>query len=326
MPNGHSNSSKPNSVTHFVGVPTMSWDLLEAPSFSTRDTSSLKSVGGGGAPMPPELVQRIEDNFPNGRPGLGYGMTETNAYGPQNAGTMFVENPTSTGKCVPVMDMRVTDPEGNELPTRRDGRDLVSWSDVDLGVLESPRCHRRDNAGRLAPDRRPRAPRRGGIRVRERPRQRHGASRRREHLLHRGRGGDLRTSSGLRNGRVRRAPRPVGGGTRLSRHGEAGGGPLRKLRRFRSSSPSASPSSRCRRSSPSLPSHSLATPAARSSSATCGMRSAHRSGSAQTSPLGAQLRMLLTSAKVLSRSVTRTPSAVPLMVNAGSSPVRNSAE
>ena len=108
-------------VTHFVGVPTMSWDLLESPSFATRDTSSLKSVGGGGAPMPPELVQRIEDNFPNGRPGIGYGMTETNAYGPQNAGTMFVENPTSTGKCVPVMQIRITDPDGVELATGETG-------------------------------------------------------------------------------------------------------------------------------------------------------------------------------------------------------------
>lgn len=109
------------SVTHFVGVPTMSWDLLEAPSFATRDTSSLRAVGGGGAPMPPELVQRIEENFPNGRPGLGYGMTETNAYGPQNSGDMFVANPTSTGKCVPIMDIKITDADGNELPIGETG-------------------------------------------------------------------------------------------------------------------------------------------------------------------------------------------------------------
>ena len=108
-------------VTNFVGVPTMSWDLLEAPSFTTRDTSSLVSVGGGGAPMPPELVQRIEDNFPNGRPGLGYGMTETNAYGPQNAGNAFVNNPTSTGRVVPVMELRVTDADGNVLPAGSTG-------------------------------------------------------------------------------------------------------------------------------------------------------------------------------------------------------------
>lgn len=108
-------------VTNFVGVPTMSWDLLEAATFAERDTSSLKSVGGGGAPMPPELVKRIEDNFSAGRPGLGYGMTETNAYGPQNAGDDFVQNPTSTGRVVPIMSLRVTDPEGNVLESGETG-------------------------------------------------------------------------------------------------------------------------------------------------------------------------------------------------------------
>jgi long-chain acyl-CoA synthetase len=108
-------------VTNFVGVPTMSWDLLEAETFAERDTSSLKSIGGGGAPMPPELVKRIDDNFTGGRPGLGYGMTETNAYGPQNAGDDFIEHPTSTGRPVPIMDLKVTDPLGNTLPTGETG-------------------------------------------------------------------------------------------------------------------------------------------------------------------------------------------------------------
>ncbi len=108
-------------VTNFVGVPTMSWDLLEADTFADRDTSSLRSVGGGGAPMPPELVKRIDENFQRGRPGLGYGMTETNAYGPQNAGDDFVNNPKSTGRAVPIMDVRVTDPTGETLAVGETG-------------------------------------------------------------------------------------------------------------------------------------------------------------------------------------------------------------
>ena len=108
-------------VTNFVGVPTMSWDLLEADTFADRDTSSLRSVGGGGAPMPPELVKRIDENFQRGRPGLGYGMTETNAYGPQNAGADFVNNPKSTGRAVPIMDVKVTDPTGETLAVGETG-------------------------------------------------------------------------------------------------------------------------------------------------------------------------------------------------------------
>ena len=108
-------------VTHFIGVPTMSWDLLEAETFNLKDTSTLRSVGGGGAPMPPELVKRIDENFKRGKPGLGYGMTETNAYGPQNTGKEFLDHPTSTGRPVPIMQLRVTDSRGKVLTAGEKG-------------------------------------------------------------------------------------------------------------------------------------------------------------------------------------------------------------
>ena len=68
-------------VTNFVGVPTQSWDLLQSPRLAEADTSSLVSVGGGGALAPPELVRRVSSSFRNASPGIGYGMTETNSYG-----------------------------------------------------------------------------------------------------------------------------------------------------------------------------------------------------------------------------------------------------
>jgi long-chain acyl-CoA synthetase len=102
-------------VTTFVGVPTQSWDLLECPDFEGRDTSSLLAVGGGGAPAPPELVRRVDRSFKSARPGIGYGMTETNGYGPQNAGDDYIRKPTSAGRVVPVVEMRVTDDAGNTL-------------------------------------------------------------------------------------------------------------------------------------------------------------------------------------------------------------------
>src|SRR5262245_8899732 len=103
-------------ITNFVGVPTMSWDLLESPDFARRDTSSLKAVGGGGAPAPPELVRRIDRGFRNAGPGIGYGMTETNAYGPQNAGPDYLRRPTSCGRTVPVVEIKVADDAGTALP------------------------------------------------------------------------------------------------------------------------------------------------------------------------------------------------------------------
>jgi long-chain acyl-CoA synthetase len=102
-------------ITHFVGVPTMTWDLLESPDFARRDTSSLQNVGGGGAPAPPELVARVDRSFRRGRPNIGYGMTETNAYGPQNTGDDYVQRPRSAGRAVPILEIRVADAEGRPL-------------------------------------------------------------------------------------------------------------------------------------------------------------------------------------------------------------------
>lgn len=99
-------------VTSFVGVPTQSWDLMESANFANYDTSSLTAVGGGGAPAPPTLVARVEHTFKRGQPTLGYGMTESNAYGPGNYGEDYVTHADSTGH-VPtiVMDVDVRDEE-----------------------------------------------------------------------------------------------------------------------------------------------------------------------------------------------------------------------
>jgi long-chain acyl-CoA synthetase len=103
-------------VTNFIGVPTQSWDLVESPRFSEFDTSSLQSIGGGGAPAPPELVKKVGSSFKKGKPAIGYGMTETNAYGPQNSGIDYLEHPTSTGRGTPILDIEVRDPEGSPMP------------------------------------------------------------------------------------------------------------------------------------------------------------------------------------------------------------------
>lgn len=108
-------------ITTFVGVPTQSWDLLESPSFPEFDTSSLRAVGGGGAPAPPALVKRVAGSFSKGRPNIGYGMTETNAYGPGNSGKDYVDHPTSTGRPTPILEISIRDPDGNSLPAGQSG-------------------------------------------------------------------------------------------------------------------------------------------------------------------------------------------------------------
>ncbi len=125
-------------VTQFVGVPTMSWELLEAPSFASRDTSSLATIGGGGAPAPAELVRRIEDNFAKGRPSIGYGMTETNALGPQNTGDDYMAKPTSVGRPPANMDIRIIDEAGNEVGVGERGEICFKGANLISGYWNKP--------------------------------------------------------------------------------------------------------------------------------------------------------------------------------------------
>ncbi|MGC8463515.1 MAG: class I adenylate-forming enzyme family protein [Acidimicrobiales bacterium] len=126
-------------VTTFVGVPTQSWDLLECPTFADYDTSSLVSVGGGGAPAPATLVDRVEHGFRRGRPNIGYGMTETNAYGPGNTGDDYVAHPTSTGRArTTIMDVEIRDELGAPLPVGSRGQIWLKGPNVIRGYWNKP--------------------------------------------------------------------------------------------------------------------------------------------------------------------------------------------
>ncbi len=125
-------------VTTFVGVPTQSWDLLESPRFSEFDTSSLRAVGGGGAPAPPALVKRVAGSFSQGRPNIGYGMTETNAYGPGNSGKDYIDHPTSTGRPTPILEISIRDPDGNPLPVGESGEIWLKSPSLIRGYWAKP--------------------------------------------------------------------------------------------------------------------------------------------------------------------------------------------
>ncbi len=126
-------------VTNFVGVPTMSQDLVSHPDFAKYDTSSLKNVGGGGAPMAPELVRKIEGSFAGkASPQLGYGLTETNGYGPGNTGPDYMAKPSSTGRVVPIMGVKIVDPNGSEQPNGEVGEVCLSGPMLIRGYWNRP--------------------------------------------------------------------------------------------------------------------------------------------------------------------------------------------
>jgi len=103
-------------VTTFGGVPAMVWQVINHPDFHSYDTSSVQGIGYGGAPSAPELVRKIKEYFPTSAPTNGYGLTETAAIVTLNVGDDYVRKPDSAGPPMPVMELRVVDPLGLDLP------------------------------------------------------------------------------------------------------------------------------------------------------------------------------------------------------------------
>ena len=102
-------------VTNFSGVPTMSREMLMHPDWSTRDTSSLAGLGGGGAALQPDLVHKIAGALKHGQPSTGYGMTETHGIITANSSRWFVAKPESCGPAVPTLETKLVDEEGRDL-------------------------------------------------------------------------------------------------------------------------------------------------------------------------------------------------------------------
>ncbi len=88
-------------ITYFVGVPTMSLELMNHPDLGAYDLSSLTDITAGGAPRPISHVERLQESFPSAQPALGYGLTETNAVGCSNFWGNYAAKPASTGRAQP---------------------------------------------------------------------------------------------------------------------------------------------------------------------------------------------------------------------------------
>src|SRR5205085_935098 len=104
-------------ITYFVGVPTMSLELMTHPDRHKYDLSSLKDITAGGAPRPVSHVERLKHEFPDAQPALGYGLTETNAVGCANFWSSYAAKPASTGRPQrPLVHVVILGPGDRPLP------------------------------------------------------------------------------------------------------------------------------------------------------------------------------------------------------------------
>ena len=116
----------------------MARELVTHPDFAKYDTSSLLTVGGGGAQLQPDLVAKIDSTVSTARPNTGYGMTETCGIITAVAGDFFVDKPASCGRAMPTFDVRIVGEEGEALSPGQPGELWVKGAPVIKGYINRP--------------------------------------------------------------------------------------------------------------------------------------------------------------------------------------------
>ena len=95
------------------GVPTMLIACMEHPDFAKRDISSLRVVVSGGAPVPADLVRRIEGAL-DASFTIVFGQTECSGIATQTRLDDTPEDKAETvGPPLPHVEVKITDPSGS---------------------------------------------------------------------------------------------------------------------------------------------------------------------------------------------------------------------
>ncbi len=125
-------------VNTLSAVPMMTRELLAHPEFGDYDTSSLNSLGGGGAAMHPDLPGKVVETTQRAKPAQGYGMTEVCGITTYTTGDLFLARPQSCGPLVPTLEGKIVNSAGESLPVGEAGELLVKGAPVIKGYLNRP--------------------------------------------------------------------------------------------------------------------------------------------------------------------------------------------
>jgi fatty-acyl-CoA synthase len=125
--------------TALHGVPTMFISLLNEPSFSVRDLTSLRTGIMAGAPCPVELMRRVMADMHMSEVTIGYGMTETGPLSTQTRRDDPVALRTGTVGCaLPNTEIKIIDAEGRIVPRGEAGELCTRGYCVMRGYWEDP--------------------------------------------------------------------------------------------------------------------------------------------------------------------------------------------
>ncbi|WP_345680014.1 class I adenylate-forming enzyme family protein [Yinghuangia aomiensis] len=121
--------------TNWSVVPTVGWRVVNHPDVASYDLTSVTRLGGGSAAFAPELVERLQQVFPNakGAMGVGYGLTESGGVATSAGAAQLTATRGAIGVAVPTVQVEIHGPDGERLP---DGEEGEIWIRSPLVMLE----------------------------------------------------------------------------------------------------------------------------------------------------------------------------------------------
>ncbi|MFN8027998.1 MAG: class I adenylate-forming enzyme family protein [Acidimicrobiia bacterium] len=110
-------------VTAWSALGSMGPRVAERALASGRDTSSLRVLAVGGAPVSPAQQDMLREAFPHAQNAVSMGYTSSEAVGmvTRIGGEEMRANPTSAGRVVPTVQMEIRGPDGTPVPEGVDG-------------------------------------------------------------------------------------------------------------------------------------------------------------------------------------------------------------
>ena len=113
-------------ITTMIGVPTILWLMLNAQEFDHDKLSSFRCFAAGGSAAPEELLKACGENLPGSQLCPGYGLTE--ACGMISTTVSLDDafrHKGSVGRAIPLIETKVVDSSGRELPCGEAGELLI---------------------------------------------------------------------------------------------------------------------------------------------------------------------------------------------------------
>ncbi len=125
-----------DKVTIMGGVPTMYVALTQFPDRDRYDTSSLRRCVSGGSALPVEILRGFEEAY--GAMLLeGYGLSETSPVASFNHADRE-RKAGSVGQPVEGVELKLIDPEWNEVPDGQDGEIAIKGHNIMKGYFGNP--------------------------------------------------------------------------------------------------------------------------------------------------------------------------------------------